>query len=232
MASLVDVATGILFQSTRRVEVSAQNISNATTPGYKRHLSFSQVLSDVDGSLGWNSSVDFTPGKILNTGNPFDLALDGNEVFEVKSDEGEVFFTRQGQFKPDANGRLVTSQGYALQTDNGDLIVGDSPLQVLEDGTVLEGGQPSAKISIVTLSDPRAAQMAPNGLVASNAAVEPTARPAVHQGMLEASNVTTGDEMVAMMAALRQAGAAQRIVNIYDDLMGRALTAFSAAAAG
>ena len=51
-------------------------------------------------------------------------------------------------------------------------------------------------------------------------------QPVVRQGMVEASNVSMADEMLALMAALRSAESAQRVVQVYDDLMGRALTAF------
>jgi len=227
MGGFVDVASVILARTERRVEVSAQNLSNITTPGYKRRVSFASILANGATTTDQSVSTDFSAGKPINTSNPFDLAIVGDGFFCVRSPEG-LLYTRQGQFRRDGDGRVVTAQGYALQAQSGgDLTLQGAAMQVLADGTVLEDGEARARLAIVDVKDRQSMAYADGGMFkVADAAVAPMDAPTVRQGMLEASNVSTGDEMVSIMEALRQAESGQRLVTLYDDLMGRALTVF------
>jgi flagellar basal-body rod protein FlgF len=227
---LVEIAGAILSRATQSVEVSAQNVANATTPGYKARRQFAELLAS-DGSspfsIGATSTahIDFSSGQLQNTGNNLDLALSGPGFFVVRS-ENETFYTRNGQFSRDADGKLVTADGMTLQSLSGDLVVPSANAKILSDGTVLDGDEPVGRIAVVNFADMTAVHPAGAGVfTASNDAAQP-ANPQVRQGMLEASNVSTADEMIATMAALRGAQSGQHVVQVYDDLMGRALTAF------
>lgn len=234
MGSFIDTAGAILSLSHRRVEVSAQNVANMTTYGYKKRVSFTQFLPTGPESEVLSPQIstlpDFSPGKLVGTDNPTDLAISGEGFFAVRSTD-RLLYTRQGQFQRGVDGRLLTSQGLALQVQGGgDLILHDGPFEVTADGVVTQQGEAVAKLAIVTFTDPKAATDAQAGMFSVvDGAVTPLQSPALRQGMLEASNVSTGDEMVAIMEALRRAEAGQRLVNVYDDLMGRALTAFGQA---
>lgn len=229
----IEIAGSIISRATQRVEISAQNMANMTTPGYKARHQFStliiapqnnQPISFVDQQN--QQAIDFTNGKLTNTGNPFDLAISGSGFFVVQS-AGGTFFTRNGQFSRDADGHLVTPDGMILQSATGDVTVGGSDVKILSDGTVLDGGQPAARLAIADFADPHTLQPAGAGLFAAPAgAARDVASPQIRQGMLETSNVSTADEMLSVMAALRSAETGQRVVQVYDDLMGRALTAF------
>lgn len=227
---LIEIAGAILSRATQCVEVSAQNVANATTPGYKARRQFAELLasdasSPVLNAPASNTHIDFSPGQLQNTGNSFDLALSGPGFFVVHSENG-TFYTRNGQFSKDADGRLVTPEGMALQSLSGDLLVHSGNPKILSDGTVLDGNEPVGRLAVVNFADVTAIHSAGAGVfTASNDAAQP-ANPQVRQGMLEASNVSTADEMIATMAALRGAQSGQHVVQVYDDLMGRALTAF------
>ncbi len=230
MGSLIDTATAIMTRSERQVEVYSQNISNATTPGYKRHLSFERILesNSYSGAGKYLSKdvIDFSPGKLVDTGRPYDLSIGGSGFFVVGASEN-LLYTRSGQFERDADGRLVNSQGQALQLDGGgDLILKNGDVKVLQDGTVLEGGAPVGKLAIVDIA-PQSAQALDGGVYsAPENAVSVISKPSVHQGMLESSNTSNGQEMVGIMAALRRAETGQRLIGVYDDLMGRVLSTF------
>lgn len=226
MGDLIDIAGVVLGQSERRVEIAAQNIANVTTPGYKRRVAFSSVATTKDDPAKPPSTVDFSPGKVANTQNPYDLAILGKGFFQVQSDQG-LFYTRAGQFQVDKQGRLVTPQGYVLQSqDGGDLVLQGGALQIQSDGTVLENGDPVGTVGVVDV-DKRALTPAQDGMFSAPAsAVKQASSPMVRQGMLESSNVSTADEMLGMMEALRRAEAAQRLSGVYDDLLGQALTTF------
>jgi flagellar basal-body rod protein FlgG len=114
-----------------------------------------------------------------------------------------------------------------LQATAGDFVINGSDMQVLTDGTVVDGGEPVAQLAIVNFGDPSVLDAVGSGLFTapSGSAVE-VASPEVRQGMIEASNVSTADEIISVMAALRGAESGQRVAQVYDDLMGRAEAVF------
>ena len=224
-----EIAAQILSRAEQRAEAAAQNIANASTPGYRRRVSFSELVNPATaGSVDpIGLAADFTHGQLSETGNPTDLAIAGEGFFMVRGDDA-ILYTRQGQFRRDADGRLVTAQGLALQSlDGGDVLVGDGAFEVSADGVVTREGEPLARIGLVDFDDRRLLQAGDGGAFASGAAEpRPVDAPMIRQGMLETSNVNMGDEMVAMMEAVRRAETGQRLVTTYDDLIGRALNLF------
>ncbi len=162
----------------------------------------------------------------MNTGNPLDFALQGRGFFVVRTGDA-TYYTRDGQFRRDADGRLTTADGASVQGANGDVSVGAGAVSVLADGTIMQDGQPLGRLAVADFADTSVLRPAGGGLFAApSGAASDLSSPQIRQGMLEASNVSTADEMVSMMAALRSAEAGQRIAQVYDDLMGRAVTAF------
>lgn len=241
MGALVDSVGDILSRVERHVEASSQNISNATTPGYKRAVSFEQMLEasatgpgsdDAGGAFGVQTrpglAIDMSAGPPINTNNSNDLAILGAGFFAVRASGGEVLYTRQGQFERDGAGHLVTAQGGIVQqSGGGDLVLGAGDFKVLPDGTVIQSAEAVGRIAIVALTDPTALHYADGGLYSAPAAtVVAVNDPTVSQGMLEASNVSLGAEMISIMAALREAQSGQRLMSVYDDLMGRAISTF------
>ena len=166
----------------------------------------------------------------MQSSSPYDLALSGDGFFVIRTDSGPMY-TRQGQFQLDPDGRLVTAQGLPVQAQGGGDIAlkgraKDATISIASDGSVLEDGEPIAKLDIVTF-DPKAATYAQAGMfTAPDALVRSLDTPVVRQGMLEASNVSNADEMMTIMEAMRRAQAGQKLANLYDDLMGRALSVF------
>lgn len=231
---ITEIAAQILARAEDRAEIAAQNITNASTPGYRRRVSFSEMMAPVEAQAGAprrpvriGAAADFSAGQLTETGSPTDLAIGGRGFFAVRGEDA-ILYTRQGQFRRDEDGRLVTASGLALQSvDGGDVVVGSAPFQVALDGTVTRSGEPLARIALVDFED-RALLAADEGgaFSAGDAAPVAVAAPAIRQGMLESSNVNMGDEMVAMMEAVRRAETGQRLVTTYDDLMGRMLNLF------
>jgi flagellar basal body rod protein FlgG len=227
---IVELGGLIITQATQRVELAAQNMSNMTTAGYKSRYRFQHLVDSQPGIVSPGApadmSVDFTVGKLQHTGNPLDLALAGTGFFTVRLNE-QVLYTRAGQFTRDTDGRLVTPEGAVLQSLGGDVQLQDGKVSVLADGTLQQDDQPVSQLAIAAFDDPNVLKpvgaglfSAPSGLARDETGAQ------VRQGMLESSNVTTATEMVSMMAAMRSAEAGQRLVQVYDDLMGRVLTTF------
>lgn len=125
------------------------------------------------------------------------------------------------------DGSVVNSQGFVLQSDGGDLILKVAAPEILQDGTVLENGLPIGRIAIHLPQDGEQLQPVSGSLFADNGQnLRMMEAPVLRQGFVEASNVSMASEMVTMMAAMRQAETGAKIIQVYDDLLGRALTTF------
>jgi flagellar basal-body rod protein FlgF len=228
MGGVSEIAGTILARAFQRTEVAAQNMSNMTTPGYKarRWFPLAATVDSNGSSPNTGSMIDFAQGQLQNTGNPLDLALSGTGFFVVRSDDG-TYYTRDGQFVRGSDGRIETSGGLALQAaSGGDITVTSANPQILTDGTVLDGGQPVARVATAKFSDLSSLKPAGGGLFTASSDDSEDGNAQIHQGMLETSNVSTADEMISIMSALRSAESGQKVIQVYDDLMGRALNAF------
>jgi flagellar basal-body rod protein FlgG len=231
MQGLIESATGILSASERRLESVSNNVSNISTPGFKRQVSFEDVMSGRESVAGTalQHRADFSQGQMSRTGNPLDLAISGGGFFRLRAGD-QILYSRQGQFTVAADGTVINRQGHVLQqSGGGDLVLERASVEILEDGTVLDGSRPIAKIGVYAAADPAALRSLGGSMFAGREdAMEEAPAAGVRQGMVEASNVVLGDEMVAMMTTVRQAEAGARLVQIYDDLLGRAIATFGA----
>lgn len=105
--------------AAQKLDVIGNNIANAGTVGFKSStVSFADVYASSRVGLGTQvASVNqnFTVGTISNTGNQFDMAIDGGTgLFRVQDSNGNILYTRNGEFKADKSGNIVNAQGYKL----------------------------------------------------------------------------------------------------------------------
>ncbi|KQT28764.1 hypothetical protein ASG37_07985 [Sphingomonas sp. Leaf407] len=227
MSGLVESASAIMRMAERRLDVVAHNVANLATPGYKRRVGFAQALRDgasVDApAIATHLQQD--QGRITETGNPFDLAISGDGYFRLRAGE-TTLFTRQGQFRRDADGRLMTPQGYALQqAGGGDVILDAATMRLERDGTMMANGRALARLAIERPVDPAALRIVGETFVAGE--MQEASDAIVRQGAIEASNVSLGDEMTGSMAAVREAENGAKLIQLYDELMGRVVTTFA-----
>ncbi|KPL68253.1 hypothetical protein SZ64_09045 [Erythrobacter sp. SG61-1L] len=221
-----------MASAERRLEAAAQNVANASTPGFKRQASFAEAVTLADRAderlPAQKIFVDFTQGRLSETGRAFDLAISGPAMLRLRDGDGFVY-ARGGSFAPNGEGLLADPAGRVLQlAGGGDLELKGASFEVLEDGTVLEDGLPTARIGLYDAGHP-AALTAQGGstFTAPDGAMAEAEGSQIRQGFLEKSNVTMSDEMVAMMSSLRQAESGGRVMQFYDELIGQAITTFS-----
>lgn len=229
MADLIESARAILSQSERRMEATANNVANLTTSGFKTQRLYSEVSREANSHAPQTllrQSLDLAQGRLVKTNNPLDLAISGAGMFCLRGADGEVVYSRGGQFKLASDGRVLNAQGLALQADGGDLLLPNGNVKILADGTVLDGERPIAKIALYSAAPADIRPLGGSMFAISEDRLEEVAAPELRQGMTEASNVALADEMVAMMEAMRTAEGGARLVQTYDDLMGKAVTAF------
>jgi flagellar basal body rod protein FlgG len=135
LRELYTAALGMLPRLTR-LEISANNLANLSTVGYKREALFQRALIEAQQNLAHVpgdaettdtpivSYTDFSPGTLQQTGNPLDVALEGPGFFVVQDALGQLFLTRRGHFIVQPDGRLTTPTGKLV------LGVGGAPLQL------------------------------------------------------------------------------------------------------
>lgn len=227
MSGIVESATAILALSEKKLERVSSNISNVNSSGFKKQISFLETMdhNPIGFKVYSSNRPDVSQGKLIQTNNPLDLSISGSAFFLVRSGD-KLILTRQGHFQLSESGLVVTPQGYALQQlGGGDLVLDHVAVKILEDGTVLDRGQPVGRIALLAPSDVSLITSlggsffsAPEGLMTE------AQDSVVRQGMVESSNVVLGEEMVTMMSAIREAETGARIIQTYDDLMGRAIS--------
>lgn len=238
-------ATGMLAQQTS-MDVIANNLSNATTVGYKRdrmdqvdldYVPF-RLPSGQDGQLGLGSAPgqigkEMAQGLFQDTGRPLDVAIQGEGFLQVTRADGTLGYTRAGNLLTDAQGRLVLPTGELLQpritvpANSSDMTIGtDGRVTVQVNGQIQEIGN----LQVATFANPGGLQAVGNNLfVATANSGAPQAgaggtggRGTFVQGVLESSNVQLATEMVNMVTTQRAFEAASRVVSATDEMWGMA----------
>src|SRR5262249_51277852 len=159
------------------------------------------------------------------TGNPLDLALEGDAYFAIDTGRSEAY-TRQGTFRLDVNGALVTVAGERVLTTNGYVRLTSPAPQIDAQGNIRDNGAVVGQLKLVTGSNPQSLQEIGNGLYAASdsTTVTPADSARVRQGFTEASNVVTMNEMIGMIETVRHFEASQKLLQGYDAMLDRAIT--------
>ena len=208
-----------LVAQQRVTEVTAGNLANAGTPGYKaERVLFSDWLSRQTGAKTppGGEIVAYTQdratwreqqaGPLTQTGNPFDLALTGDGWFTVNTPQGPRL-TRNGRFGPMPDGTLADAVGNAVLDTNGrpiQLSPTDIRVAIAGDGTVSSENGQLGKIGVVKPSDPMKMQAEGGTLFNPNGPTVPVSPPGIVQGAIEESNVQPVIEITRMMNDMRQ----------------------------
>jgi len=221
-------ASGMVPQ-IKKQEITANNVANAGTPGFKKDLLFTKELSKAElkhkhVKSDWQKPMidqvytDYAPGAFDKTGNPLNLAIDGDGFFRLQLPDGSTGLTRSGAFEVDAQGFLATADGSLVLGDGGPITIGSGQLSVAESGEVEVDGISAGKITPVTVDDVLALEKIGNStfLVPDDVPTNQVEFASIRQGYLEESNVDIVREMVDMMIAYRTYEANAKAVQTQD----------------
>lgn len=239
-----------------KLDTIANNLANANTSGYKRQeAEFEDLLYQnlrTAGPTGGGgvgptglqvgagarvvaTARTFSQGAMQQTGNPLDIAIEGSGFFSVMRPTGEIAYTRAGNLKLDAQGKLVTSEGLPIEppitvpTDATKIIIG-------ADGTVsaVQPGQPApnslGQIQLVNFPNPGGLGAIGHNLYERTASAgEPQTgtpgtegRGSIMQGALEGSNVDVVGEMIGLIRTQRAYEVNSKVIAAADEMLRNA----------
>lgn len=202
----------------RQLDQVSHNLANVDTAGYRQtKQSFNEVMVDATRGLHHVTqgapAVDFTPGRVQETGNPLDLAIAGPGFFQL---EGGVL-TRDGNFRMDTEGYLVSQRGARVLDDTGapiQLTATPEEVMIGEGGDVWDAFGMVAHIGVVEAQDPRALQAVDGGFTTNAQNLMPGAGGLI-QGSLERSNVDPVTAMTDMISLQRHFEAMNNLIQTH-----------------
>ncbi len=204
-------AIGGINAQTRRMDALGNDIANVNTSGYK----------PVRASTG---TPDFSQSALEETGQPLDLAIEGDGFFQVTRAGGQLGLVRSGAFSVDASGYLVTATGDRVYPPV-QLPSGASPesLAVDPSGAATVNGRQLGQVQIVTVPAPGGLIENPDGTLGAtpaSGAVVPAAASQVRQGTLEASGTDLASATVEEIATRTAFTASVGSLHAYDEMLG------------
>ncbi|HHJ13916.1 MAG TPA: flagellar hook basal-body protein [Gammaproteobacteria bacterium] len=243
MANALSITEVGMLNAMEHLNFIAHNMANASTAGFKRDIAVAQPFSDILArGVGDMAGVrldaqklvatrftDHSAGTLSYTGNRLDVAIEGDGFFVLTTPEGPLY-TRRGSFTLNAAGQLSTTEGFAVNTLEGDIRLATDQPRIDRQGAVWDGERYMGRLKIVRFDDLNRLEKRGSGLYAGGKARELSAAEdgiRVRQGYIEASNVNVMSEMVELISTMRQIESSQKVLRGYDEMMDVAIRTIS-----
>lgn len=219
------------------MELTSNNIANVNTPGYNaQKMVFSQYLSDT-GKMGVKDAYADTPysyrdtsgGALQTTGNQLDVAIKGDAYFAVETPLG-TRYTKSGAFQVDAQGTLVTVDGYpVLGNDNGQISLPTTAktVNINGAGAIIVDGALAGQLGMAEFSNPQGMVRYGNSMYGSAETPQQSVSARAVQGAIESSNVNSVTELVRVMDISRSVTNTSKFIETMYDLERKASTTLS-----
>ena len=217
-----------MASSQKQLDSLANNLANSSTTAYKRQTSFVHAMAvERRGGKGEQvrveNRIDFSQGDIRQTGNPLDLALDGDGFFAIEGPSGEVF-TRNGQFQVDRSGSLQTLDGFPVAWEGlqGAIDSTGNPISISEEGVVTQDDRELGRLRLVNFENPSDLQSVDGGYYEAPDDFNEIAHTlTVRQHSLEGSNVSPIEEMISMISVQRRFSGASNVLGMINETYRR-----------
>jgi flagellar basal-body rod protein FlgF len=231
MANGIYIGMSGAIAAQRRLDIVANNVANASTPGFRQQRAQFQAFLIPTGDQrpiekGYTglagTSVDDSAGVIAQTGNPLDVAIDGRGYFVVDSPSGPLV-TRAGNFRLATDGTLVDVMGNAVSSTPA----GNAPIRlrpeggppsVGSDGSITQDGTVVARLAVVDVAADRLTAVGDTHMRAAPADMQPMAAPRVMGGALEGSNVNPVRGLVELMLLTKDFQTNEKVMGEYRKL--------------
>jgi flagellar basal-body rod protein FlgF len=229
--------TGLLAR-TQALDTASNNLANAGTVGFRAERDYfsgvlaggidqdpqtaSQVGQSVNGFgvLGGNR-LDLGQGELKATGNPLDLALQGQGFFAIQTSNG-VRYSRDGAFSRSSTGILQTAQGEpVLDTNQKPITIPTGPIYISPDGTISvstpDGSMIAGKVGTFDFSDPSVLTAEGANRFSANGAKPISASASVEQGSVEGANEDAVHGTMQLVLVQRQAEMMQKALSVFNN---------------
>lgn len=227
MENSIYVALSHQMALKRQMEIIANNIANQNTTGFKGESPmFEEYLLPTSGGRTVSYVQDYgifrdtAEGTLGRTSNPLDVAISGEGFFVIETEQGERY-TRNGNFRLNADGELVSADGDAVLDDGGETIELDPNLSnftISRDGFLNNADGDTVKLKLVNFENQQQMRKVAAGVYTSSAEpIEPEDAQIV-QYMLEASNVQPITEMTNMIYVHRAYESSNKLMQTDHDL--------------
>jgi flagellar basal body rod protein FlgG len=235
-------AAAAMNANARWQEIISENLAAASVPGFKKQeASFDAVQagSVTPVPLGPAQhfqlprairATSFQQGELRATGVKTDVGIEGPGFFEVQLANGTIAYTRDGEFQINGQGQLVTKQGYQVLGEGGPIQFdwnNPSPLFISSTGEVSQGADLKGKLKINDFDHPEWLTPISSGYFLAdnpNLLGSPVPEPSLRQGFLERANTSVVAEMANLITTMRGFEANQRVLQLHDERMGRAIS--------
>lgn len=216
MSDTIQAVSRSLSADVATLNTISHNIANINTPGYRAERTVPSFQSQVDGGTP-TVAVSQSDGPMSDTGRSLDLALRGRGFFVVMRD-GQAVLSRAGNFRIDADGRLVNANGDRVQGESGDLQLSDERVRIDHQGGLWSGEDSLGQLKLVDVADPSALVALDGGGFRYQGQFAEW-KGSVQQGAIEHANVDAAGESIRLMELTRHVESVQRAISIYDQAM-------------
>lgn len=224
---------------SRAQEVTANNLANLNTPGFKADKMFHRMLTEeIDGRPVTRTvpmqQISLAQGELEPTGETFDFAINGTGFFMIE-DDGQANLTRNGRFHLDSDGYLRNDRGGFVMGQSGRIHIpeffhamdheqGEARLEVAKDGTIRLNDEVYDQLRVVQVGEPAALERKGNAYFSAPGAMLMPQDPdsEVMQGYFEKGNVQTLNEMADLIKNMQMFEAQQRAMRTTDELLSQA----------
>ena len=213
------------------LENITEHLAAAKTPGHKKGVvTFEARLGEATSGMstkGTNytrltkSEIDFSPGHVEHSGDPLDLAINGEGFFQIQRPDGSFGYTRKGNFELNGEGQLIDTGGSAVMSaGGGEIIMPHSNVNISQDGSIWDGSKLVAKVGVFKFPDTSILRRSEGEMFmpTDDSVPELHTSPRISQKNLEGSNIDMMKSMIRMTSNLRAFEATQKVLKIYSNM--------------
>lgn len=237
MADALSIAEISMQNDLTRLKALSNNMANVGTNAYKHDLVTTQnFIDDLDRAVLSDNRVllvplpdaravtNFSVGTANLTERPLDVMIEHAGFFEVLTDSG-LAYTRQGNFKINENGVLVTAVGHVVNGEGGEISLTTSEPVIRGNGDIIENDVVVGSLKVVAIDDLDKLVKAGSGLylLSEEANVREVENISIRQGHLESHNMNMTQEMINLIEVKNHFQASQRVVQSYDEMLDQAI---------
>ena len=213
------------------LENISEHLASTKVPGYKKGMvTFEAKLGEASSGMATKGTnytqltkqkIDFSSGEVEYSGDPLDLAINGDGFFQIQRPDGTFGYARKGNFELNGEGKLIDTSGFLVMgAEGGEITVPQPDVNIGQDGSIWDGETRVGQVGLFRFADTSVLKRAGGEMFIpiDGTQPEPHPSPRMSQKYLETSNVDMMKTMTRMTSNLRAFEATQKALKIYSDM--------------